>query len=82
MRPQINYGMTDYADYLRDESIIAGLRHEAKELHEAERSAFNCAKDEGCPEDLGWPDWSYWDERDLIIERLREVRRELRFLAA
>lgn len=80
MRPQINYGMADYADHLRDESIIAELRNEAEELRDelrrvlGDREVWRFSSAAECEDFYGWYDSSR--------RRLAELRQELRFLAA
>lgn len=80
MRPQNDYGMADYADYLRDESIVAELRNEAEELRNelrrvmSHRDAWHFEDLEECDAFRFW-----WRESH---RRLEELQRELRFLAA
>lgn len=80
MRPQINYGMADYADYLRDMSTIAELRKEAEELRDelrrvlGDHEAWRFSSAEECE------GFYYWYES--ARRRLKELRQELRFMAA
>jgi hypothetical protein len=80
MRPQIHYGMADYADYLRDESIIVGLRNEAEELRDelrrvlGDREVWRFSSAAECEDFYAW----YGASR----RRLEELQQELRFLAA